>query len=1167
MSRNYSLFSTLGAALRSSRALRFNSDFLTQRPQRSQRKTRIGLLALFGLTVFSYAVSAQIDLSGEWRFALDRDNVGVKENWFDQSLRDKIKLPGILQSQGFGDEISTKTPWVLSLYDRTWFEREDYKAYTKPGSVKVPFLSQPPRHYIGPAWYQRDIVVPESYRGKRVVLHLERPRWESTVWLGNKRIGSARSLVAPHEFDLGQVEPGKHTLTLRVDTSMILPYRLDAHAVSDSLGMSWNGIVGKMELRATSKVWIEDVQVLVKELPMVEDETRSKSPMVRKLEIINGSVRPPDAGSGNVQLKVKIGNSTGDSGFGRLTVSGQQITVPWDEKGGQVTFNVNIPAPKAWNEFEPNLSKLNIELNANGEKDRREVSFGFREIKAVGKEFQINGRRTYFRGNHHGGDFPLTGYPPTDVAYWKKIFQVHKDFGLNHVRFHSFCPPKAAFEAADELGIYLQPEPGMWNEVSPGTEMEKMLYEETELMIKHYGNHPSFVLFSPSNEPKGRWKEAFDKWIAHYRIADPRRIYTNGTGHTEPSVPGLAEGTDYLAMQRIGQKMLRGNTAWFGKDYGASLDEINVPVVSHELGQWVAYPDYDIIKKFTGYMRPGNYEIFRDSLAAKGLLHKNKDFAMASGKFQLECYKEEIEANLRTPGMDGFQLLDLHDYLGQGTALVGVIDAFWEEKGYATAKEFRRFNNVTVPLARLPKRVYANNEEFSANVEIAHFGAKPIENASPYWKLLDPTGKTIASGEFSTRSVPIGKNIPLGTVKYALDSQSKAAALKLVVGLKGTEFENDWDFWVYPATVNTDVPKGITISHDWPEAEALLAKGDKVLFMPRKADLDWTSPPLDWVPAFWNRLMNPNWTRMLGLWIDKTHAALADFPTDSHYDWQWIELVRGSRTMNLDKLPKDLQPIVQPIDDWNRNYKLGLVFEAKVGSGKLLVATQDLANSLDKRPVARQLRRSLLDYMASGKFEPKTNITAANFREVFFDTKVMKKLGATGLSKTQTVNPDLAFDGDPNTFWIVGTIRDQSRMNAELAVSFQKPAIFTGLVIMPRQNHREHEGDIREYAIDVSDDGTTWREIKRSSLISTFDPQRIDLGGTITTKFLRFRSLSGFGTDKVSALAELAVIYTGPPLPPDLSDTEYTRSISASPDIDEGVVTGDKPKPTPTPKD
>lgn len=1096
-----------------------------------------GLLLLITL-IGTIRAATPIDLSGEWRFALDPANRGVADNWFDQSLKDKIRLPGILQSQGYGDEISTKTPWVLSLYDRNWFEREDYKEYTKPGNVRVPFLSQPPRHYIGPAWYQRDIMVPQEYRGKRVVLFLERPRWESTVWIDGKRIGSARSLVAPHEFDLGQLEPGKHSLTVRVDTSMVMPYRPDAHSVSDSLGMSWNGIIGRMELRATSLVYIDDAQVYA---------TSPDKP---------------------VTVKIRIGNTTGKSGSGSIVESANNVRIPvnWTSDGGEAEVKISFPIAKIvkgdqkWSEFYPSW-RNNLKLTLIGENasDSRDVTFGFREIKAVGKEFQLNGRRIYLRGTHHGGDFPLTGYPPTDVAYWKKIFQINKDWGINHVRFHSFCPPEAAFQAADEIGIYLQPEPGMWNEVSPGTEMEKMLYEETEAMIKAYGNHPSFLLFSPSNEPKGRWKEAFDKWIAHYRIADPRRLYTNGTGHTEPSVPGLAEGTDYLAMQRIGQKMLRGNSAWFGRDYGASLEDVNVPVVSHELGQWIAYPDYSIIKKFTGYMRPGNYEIFRDSLAEKGLLAKNTDFAIASGKFQLECYKEEIEANLRTPGMDGYQLLDLHDYLGQGTALVGILDAFWEEKGYATAKEFKRFSNTTVPLARLEKRVYSNAEHFIANVEIAHFGENPIANASPYWRLVDTSGKVIASGDLASRSIPIGKNIPLGAVKYDLSSIAKASALKLIVGLKGTTFENDWDFWVYPSMVSTDVPKGITISHDWTETESILEKGGKVLFMPRKADLDWKSPPLDWIPAFWNRLMNPAWARMLGLWIDKTHPALADFPTDSFNDWQWTELVRNTRAMNLDMLPKGFQPIVQPIDDWNRNYKLGLVFEAKVGNGKLMVSTPDVENSLDKRPVARQLRRSLLDYMASSKFDPQQTIESKDLRKVFFDTKVMKKLGAAGVGKTQAINPEAAIDGDPNTFWSIGTARDESRTKAELVISFQKPAIFSGIVIMPRQNHREHEGDIHEYALDISEDGSTWTEIKRGRLVSTFDPQRIDLGEKISTKFLRFRSLSGFGADKVSSLAELAVIYAGPPLPADLTDTEYTRSISASPDIDEGVVKPIKP--------
>jgi hypothetical protein len=520
------------------------------------------------------------DLSGEWRFAMDRNDEGVNQAWFNRDLKDGIALPGILQAQGYGDDITAKTPWVLSLYDKNWDQREDYKTHTAAGNVKVPFLSQPPKHYLGAAWYQRDIDVPAAWRGKRVALFLERPRWGSTLWIDERKVGSNLSLVAEHEYDLGLLAPGRHRISVRVDNRMLMAYRPDAHSVSDSLGMSWNGIVGKMELRATSPVWLDDAQVY------------------------------PDVKTKTARVKITVGNAGGRAGSGTVTANGVAHKVKWNAQGGSAEIKVRFPAnTQTWDEFNPAMQNIRLQLKGAGAADTRDVSFGFAQIAAKGNQFLLNGRTLFLRGTHHGGDFPLTGYPPTDVAYWRKIIQINKDWGINHIRFHSFCPPEAAFQAADELGVYLQPEPGMWNEVSPGTAMDKMLYEETERMIKAYGNHPSFILLSPANEPKGRWKEAFDAWIAHYRKADPRRLYANGTGHTEKEVPGLADGTDFLSMQRIGPKPLRGDKGWFGRDYGASLAGINVPVVSHETGQWAAYPDYDIIRKFRGYLRPGNYEI------------------------------------------------------------------------------------------------------------------------------------------------------------------------------------------------------------------------------------------------------------------------------------------------------------------------------------------------------------------------------------------------------------------------------------------------------------------------------------------------------------------------------------------------------------------------------
>jgi len=1127
------------------------------------------------LSAQSYYPERPRDLSGYWHYQLDRTDSGVNQKWFANNLQGYIRLPGIVQNEYFGgDAISTNTPWVLSLYDRYWFLRDDYKQYTDEKNIKVPFLSQPPRHYLGVVWYQRDIDIPTGWAARRVVLTLERPHWETTVWIDEKRIGSDRSLVAPHVYDLGSVTPGRHRLTIRVDNRMLLPYRPDAHSVSDSLGASWNGIVGRIDLSTTSRVWIEDAQVF------------------------------PDLARHVMVVKAKIGNQTGRAGEATLTAIWPDVAVVpvnWDENGGTAEMEVPLrnDAP-TWDEFSPKLQQLRLWLKGNGVEEYRDIQVGLRDFRAAGKEFRLNDRPINFRGTHSGGDFPLTGYPDMTVAYWRALFQLCRKWGLNHMRFHSWCPPEAAFQAADEVGFYLQPEPGMWNEISPDTPMERMLYEETDRMIKAYGNHPSFMLLSASNEPKGRWKEALAKWVEHYHKQDPRRLYANGTGHTEREVPDITQGTDYLAIQRIGAKMLRRESGWFGNDFGQSLVDIDVPVIAHEVGQWVAYPDYEIIKSFKGYLKPGNFEIFRDSLKQHGLLEKNGAFVAASGHFQLECYKEEIEANLRTPGLGGFQLLDLHDYVGQGTALVGLLDPFWKPKSYVTAEDFKEFCNTTVPLARLRQRVFTTTEPFNVEVEVAHFGPKPLENVKAVWRLVG--GGPELQGEWQARTIEIGKNIPIGNIVVDLSKLKAPAQLKLIVTIapasafgaidkkiipaagliKGeTYFENHWDFWLFPPVANTEsadfqpsrnsecAPSAIQdllITNSLEEAEAKLAKGGKVLFSPRPTDLEWTSPPLDTIPVFWNRQMGPGWGRMLGLWIDRKPGesrahTLDGFPTGPYFDWQWAQIMGGVRAINLDRLPEELEPVIWAVDDWNRNYKLGLVFECIVGRGRLLVSAIDVTKP-SNNPVLERYRQALVVYARSDCFQPVTAVSLEALRSLFFDTRIMVKLRAQ--ATVGGISAGVVIDGDPNTFLLVGDQKSSAREQVDIVINFPAPVTMSGVLLMGRQNHREHEGDIKDFSIEVSDDGNVWSGVARGELLSTFAPQTVNFSRPITTRYLKLVSLTGFGADKTTSLADLAIIYAGPKLNESGGPMEYQRNRSATPDIDEGPVP--KPKPTPSPK-
>lgn len=426
-----------------------------------------------------------------------------------------------------------------------------------------------------------------------------------------------------------------------------------------------------------------------------------------------------------------------------------------------------------------------------------------------------------------------------------------------------------------------------------------------------------------------------------------------------------------------------------------------------------------------------------------------------------------------------------------------------------------------------------------------------------------------------------------------------------------TYFENEWNFWVYPSsnmgarysmpthpkaqpgsltsTHHSRPDKGgassgrkpapaedcpparvgdVLVTSSWDEAETKLTAGGRVLFVARNSDLDWTSPPLDNVPVFWNRLMGPAWGRMLGLWIDqkpgesKSHT-LDGFPTSSHFDWQWAEIIHNVRAVNLDRLPPELEPVVWAIDDWNRNYKLGVIFEVAVGDGRLLISAFDVINPNSSNPVVRQLRQSLLKYTRSDCFQPQVSVTPDQIRSLLFDTRIMKKLGAVAQMGGAAANN--AIDGDPNTYVLVGDPRGPLREEVDIMVSFPLSVAMSGLVLMPRQNHREHEGEIRAYVVQASDDGSEWRDVVRGELLSTFAPQQIEFPRTISARYLKLISLSGFGTDKTTALAELAVMYAGPKLKGQGDGPiQYQRNRSATPDIDEGTGPDKQPKPTPS---
>lgn len=919
---------------------------------------------LFFVPINAQQNQFKIQLSGEWRFAADPADKGIAEQWFAKNLPETITLPGSMATNGKGDEVTVDTKFTGQVVDRSFYEKPEYAKYRVPGNVKIPFWLQSVKYYAGAAWYQKELTIPANWKKQEIELFLERCHWETRLWVDSKEMGMRNSLGTPHVYKLTDVlTPGKHTITICVDnrTKSIDP-GVNSHSISDHTQTNWNGMVGALYLEA-KPISIKSIQVfpdihLNKIIAKIKinNPTNKKQKANISFQVIGASELPTK------QLNITIG-----AGIDSLVV--------------EYPMGNNV---KLWSEFHPNLYTLKANLSVKKLTDNYQSTFGMREINVAGNQLQINGKQLFLRGTLECAIFPKTGFPPTDKAEWLRIYNVARAHGLNHFRFHSWCPPKAAFDAADELGFYLHVEVSSWanqsTTIGDGKPFDKYVYEESERMIAEYGNHPSFCILLYGNEPAGDKKDAFlSDFVTYWKRKDNRRIYSSGAGWPDLAVNNFLS-TPNPRIQAWGEglkSIINQHAPASYYDWGTKISKIQ-PTVSHEIGQWCVYPNFKEIAKYTGVVRAKNFEIFQETLKNNGMAQLADSFLLASGKLQALCYKADIEAALRTKDFGGFQLLDLHDFPGQGTALVGVLDPFWEEKGYISPKEYSRFCNSTVPLARLKKHIYTNADTLSTMVEVAHYGNEPLINCIPTWKITDVSGRTIFSGKLPKTDIPLGNCFSLGQINIALSSVQKAEQLVLEVTV-GT-FSNSWDIWVYPAVKENiaGAEKIKIVSELDMSTQKFLVDGGSVLLTLKKGALKSEfggKIAIGFSSIFWNTA----WTggqapHTLGILCNPNHAALADFPTDYFSNWQWWDAMTHSNAIMLAPISQEIKPIVRVIDDWFTNRPLALLFEVKVGKGKLLVSGIDFNQELGNRPEAQQLLYSLKKYMVGGNFNPTVKV-------------------------------------------------------------------------------------------------------------------------------------------------------------------------------------------------
>ncbi|MBK0384065.1 hypothetical protein I5M32_13935 [Pedobacter sp. SD-b] len=931
-----------------------------------------------------------LNLAGEWHFKLDPDNKGISEKWFkNPSDSAIIRLPGCLQEQGYGNIPSIDTKWWNGEDFHKWFTDRPWMAkYQDKSNFKLQEFLVPDRHYIGAAWYTLQVNIPKGWEQKDVELFLERCHWETRLWLDGEYIGQNRSLGTPHIYRLKNIKPGRHTLVLRVDNSEIVNIGGKPHSVSEQTAGTWNGIIGKLELRAQSAIHITNVQLypdVNKKLVRVKGTIVTEQPDPNTQWLLDASVKDLN---GDAQ-KLKI-----------LKVSGVL-------KSTENAFDFNFPMGddvKLWDEFDANLYQINLMLKLGSESAETinvaTQTFGMRSFGIAGKMFAINGQQTFLRGNVDCAVFPKTGYTPMDVNSWKRVWQTYKDFGLNMARFHSWCPPEAAFTAADEIGIYLAPEVGEWVTVNKQPQFD-FLKEESLAILNRYGNHPSFVQLAEGNENGGD-KEFFRQLIATWKTVDPRHLYSikaNSKSNPENIDYEVLRGTGN-PFQRIryqdGWPPLPLNSAFQSQVPGTSINwdegvsKRDIPLIQHENAQFCAYPDVmNEISKYTGYLNPSYLEIAQDQLRERGMLNQVPDFVRVSGKWQIQLTKEEFEADYRTKGLAGFHWLCLADFTGQDTAPVGFTDAFYDTKPYVNPNMVKQWNAPTVLLASIPKRVFTSLSDFKADIMVSHFGKENI-NLSVTAQLKTDDGKVLRSWNMSQQKIAQGSAQMLGQIATPKLTVDQPTHLVLELKSASPQLTNSWDIWVFPDVKVKEIPKNITVAKQWnADVAEKLKKGGTVLLLPAQEDLKGKLP-ICFTNYYWTSFgENAGQSSAAGILIDTKYPVFKNFPTEDHVNWQWWDLLTYAHPIILDSydsvnpFPKSYKAPIQPIDTWKINRKLALLSELKVGKGKLMICAIDLETDLDKRPVTKTFRNNLLNYIASKEFNPQTEVSISTIQELF----------------------------------------------------------------------------------------------------------------------------------------------------------------------------------------
>lgn len=948
----------------------------------------------------------RILLNGKWHVVLEDGTTG------------QMDLPGTLDENGIGHRDVGANQWHPDAVLGNAAGEID-----KDAPIATRFTR---RHtYEGEARISRKITVPD-YGTDRLFVLAERARALRLLVDGEAcAVFRQGTLSTPYIFELTGAAPGEHEFTFLSDNSypgMPKAAICYSSAATDETQTNWNGILGECSMYTRPQNFIDSLRVYPRAVKKEEKNKAGGYVLDVCVELAPGAKKVYKDAKIILQSEALAAGELEDTQTLTeiISYSGEGLAeAGTDKEENPKTMEIwfrDLPLRenvKLWDEDEGNLYEMAVTLDngmsaedKGGSTAECRTRFGIRSFGDNGSgRLALNGRAIFLRGEANCAEYPETGHPPMTIPEWKEMLLKYRSYGINFVRFHSHCEPEAAFAAADELGMLLQPELSHWDPKDAFETEESYRYYRAELvdLLKTYANHPSFVMLTLGNELQAQdeGRERMRELVRTAKRMDPTRLYANGS-NAFYGEEGCDPESDFYTSQSCKDVVIRGtfsgmrgylneNYPSADRTYDEAMAEIRKeyqkPVFSFEVGQFEVLPDFEELESFHGISDPVNLKLIKKRVEERGLLPTWEKYVEATGELSRLAYREEIEAAMRTRELSGISLLGLQDFPGQGTALVGMMNSRLEPKPYdfARPERFREFFQECRILVKLPHYTYEAGERLIAEVEAANFGKRNIEGVF-CWTLagkksvsengncepaeIKSKNTVIATGEDTEITIcRPGSYTEVGSLDIPLDFVEKNTALTLKVRIGDSI--SAYPIWVYRKTTPV-CPENVyeTRAFDVKTRE-ILQNGGRVYLSP---DADKESLPnsikTQFTTDFWSVGTFADQEGGMGQLIDTEHPIFKEFPTDFHTDWQWWIMTTKRAVI----LPHPMKTIITEMDSYAFLRPMAQMIEFRCLKGKVLLSTMELHKS-QQYPEVRALQASIYTYLSGENFEPAEEIT------------------------------------------------------------------------------------------------------------------------------------------------------------------------------------------------